>query len=123
MDEGFMPRVPYLTTRAHNAFARAHDIADQGGHAEVTPIHLGIAIMGEKGTPLAALHNLGVPFDALERELSQHLPTAGTPRAAATARSWTAWDQQVIESAREEAREMETEFYSTEHLLLALVRD
>jgi ATP-dependent Clp protease ATP-binding subunit ClpC len=123
MDAALMPRLPYLTTRAHNVFALAHDIADRLGHDDVTPVHLAIAVIRQTGVPVGALYNLGVPLDVLEHELDQHLPAAGTARPATAARSWTPWDQQMIDKARREARELGTEFYGSEHLLLALVRD
>jgi ATP-dependent Clp protease ATP-binding subunit ClpC len=123
MDDTSMPRLPYLTTRAHKAFAFAHDLADRLGHDSVTPMHLGVAILRQQGLPFAALHRLNVPVDLLEHEFADHLLASGAARPATATRDWSEWDHQLIESAREEARELETEFYGTEHLLLALVRE
>lgn len=123
MDETLMPRVPFLTTRAHTVFALAHDIADRLGHDDLTPVHLALAVIRRTGVPVGALFNLGVRVDALEHDLQEHLPAAGTGRSATTPRSWTPWDHQMIDEARLQARELGTEFYGSEHLLLALVRD
>ncbi len=123
MDAALMPRLPYLTTRAHNVFALAHDIADRLGHDDVTAVHLAIAVVRQNGVPVGALYNLGIPLGVLERELEEHLPAAGIARPATPVRSWTPGDQQMIDKARSEARELGTEFYGSEHLLLALVRE
>ncbi len=117
-----MPTVPYLTTRAHKAFALAHDIADRLDH-EVSPVHLTIAILRHNGVPAGALYNLRVPLDELENEVTHQLPVAGSARTVPTDRTWTPWDDEMIEQARVEARVLRTEFYSSEHLLLALLRD
>ncbi len=118
-----MPRISYLTTRAHNSFAHAHELAEQLGHDALTPVHLAIAIVRQKGIPCAVLHSLGVPLDVLEYELQQQLPPEGPPRPPATALEWTARDQRLVHGARAEARDLGTEFYGTEHLLLALLKD
>ena len=122
MDSTLTPTVPYLTTRAHKVFALAHDIADRLGH-EVSPVHLTIAILRHQGVPAGALHNLRVPLNELENEVTHQLPVAGTPREVPTHREWTPWDNQMVEQARGEARVLGTEFYSSEHLLLALLRN
>ena len=85
-----MPRRPYVTTRTHEVFALAHDLADQLGHDDVTPVHIALGLV-RKGPNVAigALFNRGVPLDALERDLEARLPPSGTPRAPARERSWT----------------------------------
>ena len=123
MDAALMPRLPYLTTRAHNVFALGHDIADRLGHDDVTAVHVAIAVVRQNGVAVGALHNLGIPLEVLERELEEHLPAAGTARPATAVRSWTPGDQEMIDKARSEARELGTVFYGSEHLLLALVRE
>ena len=44
-----MPRRPYLTTRAHEAFSLAFDLASQHGQSEVTPTHLTLGILRDGG--------------------------------------------------------------------------
>ena len=122
MDSTLLPTVLFLTSRAHKVFALAHDIADRLGH-DVSPVHLTIAILRHNGVPAGALYNLRVPLDKLENEVSHELPVAGPARPVPKDRAWTPWDHQMIERARVEARVLGTEFYSSEHLLLSLLRD
>ena len=95
-----MRRRPYVTTRTHEVFAIAHDLADWLGHDDVTPVHVSLGLVRE-GRSIAAqiLHGRGVPLDVVERELEAHLPPPGEPRAAARERSWTHTDESVLEQA------------------------
>ena len=119
-----MRRRPYVTTRTHEVFAIAHDLADWLGHDDVTPVHVSLGLVRE-GRSIAAsiLHSRDVPLDALERELEAHLPPPGEPRAPARERSWTHTDESVLEQASVEGRELGAEFVGCEHVLLAFLRD
>ena len=119
-----MPRRPYLTTRAHEAFALAHDLADRRGHEVLTPAHLALGVLQDgRGIVAHLLAVRGVPLDALARELEAELPAPGAPRSPPSARRWTPDDERFVEQAVREARELGTEYYGCEHLLLALLRD
>lgn len=119
-----MPSRPYLTTRAHKVFAMAHDLADQLGHDDVTPVHIALGVVREgQNVAVAALFYLGVPLDVLERDLEERLPPPGTSRTPTGARAWTPSDERVIDQAKIEARELGTSFYGCEHLFLTLLRD
>lgn len=119
-----MPRRPFLTSRAHQAFALAHDLADQLGHDAVSPVHLALGVLREgRSVAVCALFNRGVPLDVLDHELEARLPRPGTPRTPSPNRSWSPSDEQLIDQAKLEARELGTEFFGCEHLLLALLRD
>ena len=119
-----MRRRPYVTTRTHEVFAIAHDLADRLGHDDVTPVHVSIALVRE-GRSIAAfiLHSHGVQLDAFERELEAHLPPAAEPRVPTHERSWTRNDERILELAKVEARELGNEFFSCEHVLLSFLRD
>ena len=119
-----MRRRPYVTTRTHEVFAIAHDLADRLGHDDVTPVHVSLGLVRE-GRSIAAqiLHGRGVPLDVLEREFEAHLPPPGEPRAPARERSWTRSDENVLEQASVEGRELGAEFVGCEHVLLAFLRD
>lgn len=123
MDEVQMPRVSYLTTRAHKAFALAHELAERHGHTDATTLHLALAIVRHLGVPAGALHNLGVSLDEIESDLEAQLSDAGPPLPAPAARAWSEWDQRMIARAHEEAKELDVPFYGTEHLLLAIARE
>jgi ATP-dependent Clp protease ATP-binding subunit ClpC len=119
-----LPRRPLLTTRAHNALALAHRLAEGLGHDDVTPIHIALGVLREgRSVAVVVLFNRGVPLDALERDLEAHLPLPETASTLARERSWSPGDEQMIDRARVEARELGTEFFGCEHLLLALLRD
>ena len=119
-----MHRRALLTSRAHDAFSHAHDLADRLGHDELTSTHIALGVLREGRNPaVGALFNLGVPLEDFARELEAHLPPSGTARTPIAERSWTFDDEQIIERARLEARELGTEFFACEHLLLALLRD
>jgi ATP-dependent Clp protease ATP-binding subunit ClpC len=119
-----MPRRPYLTTRAHEAFALAHDLADRRGDEALTPAHLALGLLREgRGLVAHVLHVRGVSVDALARELEAGLPAPRRPRPAPAERHWTDEDERFVAQAMREARELGTEYYGTEHLLLALARD
>lgn len=119
-----MPRRPFLTTRAHEVFALAHDLADRRGDGALAPAHLALGVLQEgRGVAVHALHVRGVPLDALARALEAELPAPGVPRTPPGARRWTPEDERVVEQCVHEARELGTEYYGSEHLLLALLRD
>ena len=120
-----MPVRPYVTTRTREVFALAHDLADRLGHDEVTPVHVTLGLIRE-GMNIAAqilLYGRGVPRDVLERDLETHLPRPGTPRPPTDSPSWTSSDERILAQATVEARELGTEYFGCEHVLLAFLRD
>ena len=120
-----MPVRPYVTTRTREVFALAHDLADRLGHDEVTPVHVTLGLISE-GMNIAAqilLYGRGVPRDVLERDLESRLPPSGPPRPPTDSYSWTSSDERVLEQATVEARELGTEYFGCEQVLLAFLRD
>ena len=119
-----MPRRPFLTTRAHEVFSLAHDLADRFGHDAVTPSHVVLGMLQEgRSVAIGALMNRRVQLDVLSHELEGHLPPLGTPRTQAAEHAWSPSDEQLIDQAKAESRDFGTEFYGVEHLLLAILRD
>ena len=120
-----MPVRPYVTTRTREVFAMAHDLADRLGHDDVTPAHVTLGLIRE-GMNIAAqilLYGRRVPRDVIEREIEAHLPPPGAPRPPTSSHSWTASDERMLEQATVEARELRTEHFGCEHILLAFLRD
>lgn len=119
-----LPRRPYLTTRAHEAFSHAHDYAHGRGESDITPTHLLIGVLREgRNLAVDALLERGLNLSELEADLEAELPASGSPRDSAPEFHWTVVDGSFIEKARVEAGELGTEFYGCEHLLLAILRD
>lgn len=139
----------YLTSHGHEAFAVAHELADQLGHDAVNSVHLALGIVRSSGVGAAVLHSLNVPIDDLERDLRGGLPTSGLRKStlqppafseplelvdtqgsvyrstepATVEYAWTPSDELFLTQATDVAREMGTRFYGSEHLLLALLQD
>lgn len=119
-----MPRRSNLTTRAHEVFALAHDLADRRGDEAPTSVHFALGLLQEgRSIAVHLLHARGVPLEALTRGLEAELPAPAVPRALPDAREWTPEDEQFVAQAVREARDLGTEYYGCEHLLLALLRD
>src|SRR5437773_2379299 len=113
-----MPSRFHVTMRTHKVFAIAHDLADRLGRTEVTPLHVLLAILGEGLSPaIVVLHSLGVRLEALERELEAALPAPTAVSEFAQELSWTASDEQMLERAEIEARELGHAYQGCEHLL------
>jgi len=120
----WLPRRPLVTTRTHEAFTFALRRAERLGHDDVTDEHVVLGILEEgHGIAVAVLHHLGVPLDTLTRELEAELPPVGTPRTPASKLSWTRSIERVLEGAVVESRELGTEYYGAEHVLLGILRD
>lgn len=119
-----MRRRPYVTTRTHEVFAIAHDLADRLGHDDVTPVHLTLGLVREgRSVAAAILHARSVPVDALERELAARLPPPRESRVPTREHTWIHSDERVLEQASVEGHELGAEFIGCEHVLLAFLRD
>ena len=119
-----LPRRPLVTTRAHEVFTLALRRAERLGHEDVTDVHVALGMI-EEGRSIAAalLHHRGVPLDVLARELEAELPPASPPTPPRSELPWTLGIERVLAGAVVESRELGTEYYGVEHLLLALLRD
>ena len=119
-----MPHRVRVTTRTHEVFAIAHDLADRLGSPEVTPLHVLYAMLREGRSPaVVVLHNLGVRLDALARDVEAELPVPPAEPALTRPLAWTASDEQMLGGADLEARELGHPYRGCEHLLLAFLRD
>ena len=111
-----------LTTRTTEALSAAVQRAAAGGHPDVAPVHLLLALLEQAdGTATPLLTAVGAdPADvrAQAERLAAGLPAArgSTVSAPTLARSLHA----VIDAAEKSARDRGDEYVSTEHLLVAL---
>ena len=115
-------RFDKLTLKAQEAVARAQELATDRGHAQIDPLHLLAALLGENdGIVGPILERIGVNRGQLDKivqaELGHfaHVSGGAAPQASREL-------NQVLEAAQREADAMKDEFVSTEHLLLALTK-
>src|SRR4051812_29928326 len=118
-----LPRRPYVTTRTHEVLEIAHDLAEQRGHDDVTPVHVALGLILEGKGLAPHIMALAVPLDELDAELREQLPATGPPRVPPRAPSWTPAMERIIDLATIESRELDVEYQGVEHVLLALLRD
>ncbi len=108
-----------LTIKSQEAVGAASELARRRGNPEVYPEHLILALLDQE-LARTLVERSGYQVSSLRAEAEArvstrpHLQGAAQPPRASTAFS------EVLDRASEEARSMEDEFVSTEHLLLAL---
>ena len=113
-------RFDKLTIKAQEAVGRAHELAADAGNPQLEPIHLLAALLEEQdGVVRPLLDRIGANQAQLKNIVDAelgHLPKAsgGAPPQVSTLSS------KVLEAAQDQAKAMQDEFVSTEHLLLAL---
>jgi ATP-dependent Clp protease ATP-binding subunit ClpA len=105
-------------------FAYALRRAERLGHEDATDVHIALGMIQEgRSVAAAILHHRGVPFDVLERELEAELPPVADARPHRDELAWSAGIERALGGAMVESRELGTEYYGVEHVMLALLRD
>jgi ATP-dependent Clp protease ATP-binding subunit ClpB len=107
------------TLKVQEAFSSAVDAAKQASNPEVTPDHLLAALLGQgEGIVLPMLQRLGKEPLPLRNQVNEAL--AKLPRAYGSEARVSRELSQVIDNADAARAELQDEYLSTEHLLLAL---
>ena len=111
------------TEKAQEAVLGSQQLAERGGHPEITPEHLLVVLLEQKdGIVPAVLGKMGIDAGSAVpavRQLLDKLPRArGGAAPALSARL-----RDVTAAAEERASQLKDEFTSTEHLLLALAAE
>ncbi len=120
-----MPPFGNFTTKARDAIRRAHELAIERGQTHVTPMHLlaGL-ILQEESMVLSIIEKLEVDPGAMTESILESLEEGGQ-MGAQTASSYqlylTPELAQALESSQQQAKELNDQFISTEHLLLSLM--
>jgi ATP-dependent Clp protease ATP-binding subunit ClpB len=116
-------RMDRFTTLAQEAISSAQSFAVRKGHAEMTPLHLFIALLEDpQGVPRSVLSRAGLKPEQMSQIASSalhRLPTVsgqGAPEQPHTAPA----TMSVLQRAEKEAADLKDGYISTEHLLLAL---
>ena len=112
-----------FTEKAQQAILSTADLAREYGHAVVEPEHLLVTLCGQsEGVVPAVLKALSIDPDGLAREARaglERLPrVSGGSEPGLSPRLRT-----VVDTATAEARTMQDDYVSTEHLLLGLVKE
>jgi ATP-dependent Clp protease ATP-binding subunit ClpB len=117
-------RLDKLTTKSQEALQQAHSLADKRHHQAIDAEHLLFALLGQKdGVVFSLLQKLGLPLTAITDRLQKTLDRLPQVTGA-TAQPYIAPRlKSLIETAESEAEALKDEYVSTEHLLLALVKD
>ncbi len=109
-----------LTTKSQEAIAASQELARRNANPEIYPEHLLLALLDQE-LPQTLAERSGAGASALAQEAQADL--AKRPRAEGAAnlqvRTSSAFDK-VLDKAEDEARKLEDDYVSTEHLLLAL---
>ena len=123
-----MMRFDKFTEKAQEAAMRAYEILQQYKHTQVDTEHVFLALVRQQDSAVPQiLQQLDAPADIIAGKLEAVLESA--PRSttnpygsAPTAQVFiTPRLKRVMDVANEEAKKLEDEYISTEHLLLALV--
>jgi len=111
-----------LTEKAQEAVVTAQNAATQANHAEVTPEHLLVALAGQSGGIVPSiLRKLNIEpgnFAGDARALLNSMPQAYGADLRLSPRM-----NLIFASAEAEAKRLQDDFISTEHLLLALATE
>jgi ATP-dependent Clp protease ATP-binding subunit ClpB len=117
-------RLEKLTTKSQEALQQAQSLADKRHHQAIDAEHLFFALLGQKeGVVLSLLQKLGLPLNAVTDRLQKALDRLPQVTGASGQSFITPRLKGIIEAAESEAEALKDEYVSTEHLLLALVKD
>jgi ATP-dependent Clp protease ATP-binding subunit ClpB len=111
-----------LTEKTQEALQTAQNVATQMNHAEVTPEHLLVALVEQSGGIVPSiLHKLNVDPASFAGEARGLL--TGLPQAYGADLRLSPRINLIFASAEGEAKRLQDEFVSTEHVLLALATE
>ncbi|MDA3812744.1 MAG: ATP-dependent chaperone ClpB [Candidatus Cloacimonetes bacterium] len=110
-----------FTIKSQEALEKAHQIAENLGHQEITPSHLLMALVKqEEGFTKSLLKKLDIESSAIENDLNaflQNLPKIEGVYQTGLSRELN----DVFSQAEKEAGKLQDEYVSVEHLLLAIL--
>jgi ATP-dependent Clp protease ATP-binding subunit ClpB len=108
-----------LTIKSGEAVAAAQELARRRGNPEVYPDHLCIALLDQE-LPRTLVERAGESVDSLRAECEAKLAQKPAVQGSSQQPHASTEFAQVLDRGEEEMRELEDEYVSTEHLLLAL---
>ncbi len=108
-----------LTIKSGEAVAGAQELARRAGNPELTPDHLTVALL-EQELPRTLLQRAGTEPGATLAEAEARLRVLPAVSGSNAAPQASGAFRKVLDDAFDEARKLEDEFVSVEHLVLAL---
>ena len=107
------------TLKTTEAFSAASDAARDAAHPEVVPAHLLVALLGqEEGIVLPLLHKVGIDVPAARSQAEEALSKLSNAYGSDPQLSKEL--REVLEAADRVRDDLQDEYLSTEHVLLAL---
>ena len=112
-----------FTTKAQEAFQKAHFIAQERGGEQVSSLHLLLALLRqEDGLVATILRKVEIDVSKLDKSLEQEINKLPKIVGGGIGQIFLGQDlAMIIEQAQKEASNFKDEYVSTEHLLLALL--
>ena len=112
-----------FSKRAAQVFVNAQDEARALGHSYVGTEHLLLGIMkSANGEAYNILRESGLDYPSLRKEIIT-IVGSGIPRESFSSPQMTPRARKIIELAYEEAQMLKQNYISTEHILLAILRE
>ncbi len=119
-----MPPYNNFTTKAKEAIRRAHELAIERGQNHVNPFHLLSAlVLQEESVVSSILDKLEIDVILFTDSILEAIETPGTSSTIAPSHQiyLTPELAQILELSGKEAKELNEDFISTEHLFLAII--
>ncbi len=112
-----------LTTKSHEAFREAIDLAARRGNPELVPEHLMRAMLAQDGgTALPLFQKAGGDPAALEQRMDAYLDKLPKVGGGAAEPSMSRRTMEVLRKAEDEAKALKDDYISVEHFVLALAK-
>ena len=112
-----------LTTKSHEAFREAIDLAARRGNPELVPEHLMRAMLAQDGgTALPLFQKAGGDPVALEQRMDAYLDKLPKIGGSAAEPSMSRRTMEVLRKAEDEAKALKDDYVSVEHFVLALAK-
>ncbi len=117
-----MFRMDRLTIKAQEALAESLELAANGGHPEITALHLLDALAAqEQGSVAAILQRIGVAPDQVRAAAQQAVARLPKVSGASGQPGLGRDAQQALDAGWKSAQSLKDEYLSTEHILLGIL--
>ena len=115
-------RLDKLTIKSQEVVAESMDLASQHGNPEITPLHLLLALVGQKqGAVASILQRIGVGPEQVAAESERRIGSLPKTSGAAAQAGLGSAAQRALDEGWKVARGLKDEYLSTEHILLGIL--